>query len=103
MTKYKVYTIEKGLIETNFIYDEIYNNLTCHREDGPAYIRYYNNGKVAYEEYWYNNKKHRLDGPSDIEYDTYGNIKKVEYYINNISYTKEQYDKELLKLKINSL
>ena len=101
MTLYKVYTIEKGLIETNFIYD--FSGLTCHREDGPAFIKYDYNGSIIYEEYLYNNKKHRLDGPAIIQYDTYGNIKKVEYYINNISYTKEQYDKELLKLKINSL
>jgi len=129
MYKYKVYTLENGLIETNNIvhisgltwhredgpaFTKYYKNGNIehevyyvkdkkHRIDGPAYIEYYDNGKVSYEEYWYNNKKHRLDGPSDIGYDTYGNITNEVYCINDIEYSKENYHKELLKLKIYSL
>ena len=73
MIRYKVYTIEKGIVETD-VYDEVYS-LTYHRLDGPAYIEYNKNSNIQCTEYW----------------------------INDIRYTKEQYEKELLKLKVQSL
>ena len=102
MTKLKLYTIENGIVETNFFTGYI-NYLTLHREDGPAVISYYVNGSIEYEEYWYNNKKHRLNGPADIVYDKNGDIQNEWYYINNIQYTEEEYVKELLQLKLQSL
>jgi len=129
MKRYKAYTKESGIIETND-YDDI-SDLTYHREDGPAYIRYNHNGKVAYEayyihgkrhrldgpayieydgncnvvvaSYWINDKRNRLDGPAYISYDENGNAVNELYWINGIEYNKEQYDKELLKLKVQSL
>ena len=73
MNIYKVYTKEKGLIDTNDYNDFV--GLTLHRLDGPAYI----------------------------EYDMNGNIIRTEYWIKDIEYTKDQYEKELLKLKVQSL
>jgi len=73
MYKYNVYTLEKGLVETDN-YGEVIS-LTWHKENGPAYIKYDNNGNIIYE----------------------------SYYINGCRYTKEQYNKELLKLKVQSL
>jgi len=128
MKKYKVYTKEKGLVETNEYRD--IDHLIWHREDGPAFIKYYNNGNLAYEEYRINNKRHRLDGPACInyynglveyeeyrfndkihrldgpaciEYDNNSNITFASYWINGMSYTKENYYNELLKLKVQSL
>jgi len=101
MIKYKVYTKEKGLVETdNF---EHINELTWHREYGPALIGYNDSGSKVRDQYWVNSKLHRLNGPADIGYDMNGNIKYVAYWINDIAYTEEQYDKELLKLKVQSL
>jgi len=100
MSRYKVYTIEKGLVETN-IYDEVHS-LTWHREDGPAYYSY-DNGNIVHEAYWVNGAQHRLDGPAKVWYSINGSITFTTYWINNIEYTKEQYDKELLKLKVQSL
>lgn len=101
MSLYKVYTKEKGLIETNNLGH--ISGLTWHREDGPARISYYANGNIKRELYYINDIKQRLDGPACIEYADNGNIEFTEYWINGISYTKEQYDKEMLKLKLQSL
>ena len=101
MKKYKVYTKEKGLVETNEYRD--IDHLTWHRADGPAAVEYYANGNIRYEGYWIDNMLHRLDGPASIEYDNTGNITNEEYCINDEEYTKEQYNKELLKLKVQSL
>jgi len=73
MKRFKVYTKEKGIVETDE-YQEIYP-LT-----------------------W-----HRLDGPAIIEYIEELNISRVWYYINNKSYSKNDYDKEILKLTVNLL
>ena len=103
MKQYKVYTKEKGLVETDDYISDNIHKLTFHREDGPAFIRYHSNGKVADEVYYVHDKCHRLDGPADIVYDENGNIVYGAYWINDIGYTKEQYEKELLKLKFKSL
>jgi len=101
MIRFKIYTIEQGLIETNNIGH--ISGLTWHREDGPARISYYANGNITHVSYWVNNSLHRLDGPAVIEYDEDGNIIYEVYYINGCRYTKENYYNELLKLKVQSL
>jgi hypothetical protein len=53
-----------------------------HREDGPAYTAYYENGNIKYEDYYLNGKQHREDGPADIGYYENGNIKYEAYYLN---------------------
>jgi len=101
MKRYKAYTKEKGIVETDN-YDDICD-LTRHRTDGPAVIQYYDNGLVKYEEYWVNDKCHRLGGPAIIQYNEDCNIEYESYYIKGTIYTKEQYDKKLLKIKVQSL
>jgi len=101
MKKYKVYTKEKGIVESDR-YDEI-RPLTWHREDGPALIKYYDNSKIEIELYCINGTHNKLDGPAVIQYGINGNIISEFYYINDIEYTKEDYYKELLKRKINLL
>jgi len=98
MKRFKVYTKEKGIVETDDYND--FAGLTLHREDGPAYIE---NGNITHVSYWVNDSRHRLDGPAVIEYDGYGNIKYEAYFINDIHYKKVNYHKELLKLKVKSL
>jgi antitoxin component YwqK of YwqJK toxin-antitoxin module len=101
MTRYKVYTNEKGLVETDSFGN--ISELTWHRLDGPAYIMYNENGNIVNELYCVNNKRHRLNGPASIGYYENSNIKYETYWINDIRYGKDQYDKELLKLKVQAL
>jgi len=101
MKKYKVYTKEKGIIETNDGSGIL--ELTLHRVDGPAYIRYDINANKKIEEYCVDGKIHRLNGPAVIQYAEDGNIIYEVYYINGIEYTEENYHKELLKLKLQGL
>jgi len=101
MTQYKVYTVESGLVETDDYVEVIL--LTWHRLDGPAFIEYRENGNIRYESYWINGKLHRLNGPAVIRYNMNGSIQYIEYWLNGIEYTKENYHKELLKLKVQSL
>ena len=63
-----------------------------HREDGPA-IEY-----SDYKEWWINGRKHREDGPA-IEYRD-GN---KSWYLNGIKYSEEEYNQELIKLKLKRL
>ena len=69
-----------------------------HRTDGPAIE--YNNGFKA----WFiNGLRHRIDGPA-IVYNKnslfYGDI---EYYLNGKKYSEEEYEQEVLKLKLMRL
>jgi len=101
MKRYNVYTKEKGLVECDYIVDIA--ELTWHREDGPAITEYFSNGNIKCELYFINNTRSRFNGPTYIEYNSNGSVKHSEYWINNIWYTKEDYHKELLKLKVQSL
>ena len=73
MTKYIVYTKEKGKIETDN-YD-VFFRLTRHRLDGPAYQTFHVNRELQYE----------------------------AYYINGEEYTKSDYDAEIFKMKLSLL
>jgi len=101
MKQCKAYTKESGLVETNNF--KVALGLTWHREDGPAFVKYLDNGNISWMSYCINGQKHRLNGPAYIEYDGNGNVEFASYWINGNSYSKEQYDKELLKLKVQSL
>jgi hypothetical protein len=64
-----------------------------HRTDGPA-LEYTNGDK-----YWYiNGKQHREDGPA-IEYNN--GIR--WWYLNDIEYTRQEFNQELIKLKLRRL
>ena len=64
-----------------------------HRTDGPA-VEYHNGDK-----HWYiNDKRHREDGPAVEHSDVY-----KSWYLNGIRYTEDQYNQELIKLKLKRL
>ena len=62
-----------------------------HREDGPAYIGYCEDGSIRYENYYINNKLHREDGPAFIKYHKDGSVRYLEYHLNGEFYKKEIY------------
>jgi hypothetical protein len=64
-----------------------------HRIDGPA-VEYSNGSK----EWYINGKLHRENGPAII----LGNGVKC-WFLNDIEYTEEEYQNELIKLKLNRL
>jgi hypothetical protein len=63
----------------NIEFESYYINGQCHRENGPAKIAYFNNKNIKIEEWWQHNKYYRLDGPTTIEYYPNGN-KQIEYW-----------------------
>jgi len=57
-----------------------YKNDLLHRDDGPAYIYYDDDGQIIYEEYYQNGKYHRSDDkPAIIVYFETGSIHSVKY------------------------
>jgi antitoxin component YwqK of YwqJK toxin-antitoxin module len=94
MTLYKVYTIEKGIVETDN-FDAI-KVLTWHREDGPAFTKYHYNGKIEREIYRVNDVLHRECGPAIIVYDYNGNIQTKQYWLNGDLYNEKLYNMKLL-------
>jgi hypothetical protein len=65
-----------------------------HRLDGPA-VEWKNGNKSWY----YNGKLHRTDGPAIDWYD--GVFQR--YHLNDITYSKEDWENELLKLRLKRL
>jgi antitoxin component YwqK of YwqJK toxin-antitoxin module len=57
-----------------------------HNENGPAVIRYDENGNPKTEVYYINGLKHRTDGPAEIwyNYNMSGEIATERYYIDGI-------------------
>ena len=129
MKEYIVYTKEKGEIETDNYND--FEGLTRHREDGPAYQRFYNNGQLeyeeyylngiahrldgpafqtfydngqlSYEEYWINGKRCRLDGPAVLKFLQNTEVQYIQYWINGIYYSKSTYTAKIFKMKLSIL
>jgi hypothetical protein len=66
--------------------EERYMNIKgrLHKENGPAFIGYYKNGKIAYLVYHVNGKLHREDGPAFQSFHKNGNPRKINYYFNNL-------------------
>jgi hypothetical protein len=71
-------------------FEAYYLNEWLHREDGPAYTLYREDGSISYEEYRLNGKLHREDGPAVIDYCTNNQIRHKDYYLNGKEVTKEQ-------------
>jgi antitoxin component YwqK of YwqJK toxin-antitoxin module len=69
--------------QTEYVVDK---NGKLHREDGPAVIKYFEDGKIQKEHYFRMNEYHRLDGPALIIYDENGSIKYQEYWIHGMRY-----------------
>ena len=64
-----------------------------HREDGPA-IEF----PSGYKAWYINGLRHREDGPA-IEFPS-GN---VEYWLNGGMYSKEDWEEEIIKIKLNRI
>ena len=64
-----------------------------HREDGPAFEQ-----PNGYKIWWLNGICHREDGPARI----FPNGK-VQYYLNGIIYTKEDWEEEIIKIKLKRI
>ncbi len=59
-----------------------YQNGICHGEDGPAYISYHENGKIAEERYYFNGLIHNDNGHAIIQYYPDGKISLMIWYKN---------------------
>jgi len=53
-----------------------------HREDGPAYINYYDDASIFYEQFFKNGHYHRLDGPAATRYFPDGSIEYERFWID---------------------
>jgi hypothetical protein len=97
---YKEYRLENGGHKTiSHLKEEWFDkNSDYHREDGPAYIRYNENGNIKYEAYYLNGKGYRKNGPATIRYYENGNIQCEYYYLNENCYSKKDYLEKIKEL-----
>lgn len=63
-----------------------------YRTDGPSYIQYFDDGQVDFVAYEKNGKYHRLDGPAWESYYPNGRVFEMRYYIHDKRYTKKEFD-----------
>ena len=54
-----------------------------HREDGPAFIRYYANGSVEEKAWYLDDTLHREDGPAWIEYREDGSVEWEGWWLDD--------------------
>ena len=80
-------------VDKNGIQEYFNENGEYHREDGPAY-----ESPSGHKEWCIDGKYHREDGPARI----YPNGN-VDYFLNDVFYSKEDYEQEVLKLKLKRL
>ena len=99
MSKYIVYTKEKGKIETSN-WDDI-DNLTYHREDGPAFQEFHDNGQLQRKAYYINGKQHRLDGPAFQSFTVSGELLYEAYCINGKDLTFEEWQVKVKAKTVN--
>ena len=98
--KYKeVYYSNDGIRQ----HESYYLKGKLHREDGPAFVAYYKNGTIGMESYCLNNQMHRENGPAQIFYKQDKHINQVHYYLNGKGYTKEQFETQMFKKKLELL
>ena len=72
---------------------EWFLNYKLHREDGPA-IEHVN----GYKAWLINGQHHRVDGPAIIYHSG-----DKEWWLNDIEYSEDQYQQEIIKIKLNRL
>ena len=72
---------------------EWYINGKCHRENGPAYESYHQNGHIKYRSWYINGKYLRENGPAHKIYYDYGNITYRYWYINGTKFSEEEFNK----------
>lgn len=56
---------------------------TLHRLDGPAKISYLRDGSIEWEEWWLNGQLHREDGPAWIWYHPDGSIDEEQWWLKD--------------------
>lgn len=62
-------------------------NYYFHNENGPAYILYFPNGKIAIERWYINGKLHRINGPCNIYYNGKNKIDDMGWFYNGNCYS----------------
>jgi len=73
-----------------------------HREDGPAYTEFDEDGFIKSEVWYYNNHIHRIGNPALIKYSRSGQDHE-DYYLHGTKYTKEDYFEKLFNEQIKIL
>lgn len=63
--------------------EDYYVDGVCHRTDGAAMNRYYESGKIRIQEYVVDGKTHREAGPAIIWWNENGEIDNQVFYLNN--------------------
>ena len=84
MENYKVNYFKNTNIKSS---EEYFLDGSLHREDGPAYIGYLDDGMISYVSYSINGKRHREDGPAQIWYGLNGEIEIKKYWIRGYEIT----------------
>jgi hypothetical protein len=89
----KLHRLDGPAVEWKYGNKSWYINGMLHREDGPA------RESITGNKCWYiNGLLHREDGPAIELSDGEKN-----WYLNDIEYTEEEYEKELIKIKLERL
>jgi len=56
-----------------------------HRENGPAFTSWFQNGELDIMAWWINGERHRVDGPAVITHQYDGKIQKCYWHLNGFS------------------
>jgi antitoxin component YwqK of YwqJK toxin-antitoxin module len=75
--KYEENLMKDGKLEKSWLSD----NGELHREDGPAFILYYDSGQIQTEEFFIFDKNHRAKGPAIIDYYEDGPIEREVFFL----------------------
>lgn len=75
----KIYNKDTYLLESITYYD--LGSRKLHREDGPAWTWFREDGSLWFESFYVKGKPHREEGPAILEYDSEGLVSKVEFYL----------------------
>ena len=68
-------------------------NYDLHKEDGPAYIHFYNTGQLCSVGYYRNGDLHKEDGPAAISYSKSGDVDCTMYAISGKIITPMQFNR----------
>jgi SLT domain-containing protein len=103
-------SVSDDYVIATYYYDDTYTNKKAeiwhngegkyHREDGPAYIGYYEGGQVESERWCLNGERHRKDGPAYIDYYEDGRVSHEEWHLNGKRLSNERFKQ--LKLEIEA-
>jgi len=74
-------------------------NGILHRTNGPAIVEYDRNGNISKKVYYYKGILHRDGGPSIVDIKNH----KFVYFIKGSNYTRDEYNKKMLKFKLDNL